>query len=138
MVISLAFALLARNKNVRQEMHFDFDNSVALTFFASASGDVERESASLITPFFSVVGRGEKFPDIGERARVSGGVRPRRPTYRRLVDCDDLIEILYTLDFVAIAVTNLRAVEFVGRYRQQDFVYERTLAAARNARDRRE
>ena len=116
-IVSFALALFTRNENVGKKMHFDFYDSVALTFFASAAGYVERKSSRLISSFFRVVGSGENLSDISKRARIRRGVRSRRSAYRRLVYRDHLIEIIHALDFIALSVTDFRAVEFVRHYR---------------------
>ena len=69
-VIALALADLARNVDVREEVHFDFYDTVALTRLASAALDVEREAALSIAAHFCVVGGCEQRADIGKQARV--------------------------------------------------------------------
>ena len=45
-VIAFAMADVARHIHVRQEVHLDLDYTIALTRFAAAALDVEREAAS--------------------------------------------------------------------------------------------
>ena len=47
-VVALATAHVARHINVRQEMHLDLDDAVALAGFATATFHVEAEAAGHI------------------------------------------------------------------------------------------
>ena len=48
-VIALAFALIARHVDIRQEVHFDFDHAVALTGFTASATDVKAETPRRVT-----------------------------------------------------------------------------------------
>src|SRR5205807_6820048 len=47
-VVALAVALLARDVDVRQEVHLDLDLTVAAADLAAAALDVEREASRLV------------------------------------------------------------------------------------------
>src|ERR1700732_2192190 len=47
-VVALALADVAGDVNVRQEVHLDLDDAVALAGLAAAALDVEREAAGLV------------------------------------------------------------------------------------------
>ena len=73
-VIAFSFANFAGNEDVRKEMHFDFDDSVAFTGFASSSADIEGISSCVISPCFGFGGFGKKISDIGENSGICCGV----------------------------------------------------------------
>ena len=81
-------------------MHLDLDDAVALAGFAAAALDVEREAAGLVAARFGFGQAGEPVADRREGAGVGRGVGARRAADRRLVDVDDLVEVLEAFDAV--------------------------------------
>src|SRR5205085_1546762 len=69
---------------------------------------------------------------------VGGRVRARRAPDRRLVDGDDLVELVETVDRAVRARALPRSVQAVGDGLVEHFVDERRLARARYAGDARE
>src|SRR3989441_6460484 len=137
-VVALRLADLAGHVDVRQEVHLDLDEPVALAGLAASTLDVERESAGLI-PAHPRVGRtGHERPDQGEDTGIRGGVGARGAPDRGLVDVDDLVEVLGTLDAVVLAGALLGAVKHLGEGPVQDVVDQGGLARSRDARHRRE
>ena len=136
-VIAFALAHFARNENVGQKVHFYFYYPVARTAFASAAGNVERKSARFIAPLFGVLRGGEQLSYRSERARIRRGVASRSSAYRALIYRYYVVEIFRTENAVAIAFAHFRAVQFIRKRGQKNFVYKRTLATARHARNRR-
>src|SRR3954468_16837377 len=96
-VVALAAALLARHVDVGQEVHLDLDLPVAAADLAAAALDVEREAAGLEAAHPRLLRLGEQVADDVEQAGVGRGVRARRAADRRLVDLDDLVELLDAL-----------------------------------------
>src|SRR6185369_2987952 len=94
-VIARALAHLARDVHVRQELHLDLDDPVALAVLAAAALDVEREAARPVAADARLGHAGEELADRGEQADVRRRVRTRRPADRALVDLDDLVDLLY-------------------------------------------
>jgi hypothetical protein len=79
-VVAPAFADVARHVDIRQEMHLDFDDAVALTRLAASAFDVEAEA-----PGFVAAGAGFRHgcEDVADRREQAGvgrgferGVRP--------------------------------------------------------------
>src|SRR3546814_8711641 len=97
-VVALALADVALHVDVRQEVHLDLDDAVALAGLAAATLHVEGEAARLVAAGVGFRQAGEPVADRREGADVGGGVGARRAADRRLVDVDDLVEVLDALD----------------------------------------
>ena len=132
-VVALAAAHLARHVHVRQELHLDLDDAVALARLAAAALDVEAEAAALVAPQAGVGGAGEEVADGPEHAGVGGRVGARRAADRALVDLDDLVDGVQPLDPVVGAGILPRAEEGLGQGPVQDVGDERALARAGDA-----
>jgi len=92
--VALALADLARDVDVRQELHLDLDDPVALAVLAAAALHVEAEAARLVAAHPGLGRAGEQLPDGPEQADVGGGIRPGRPPDGALIDLDDLVDVL--------------------------------------------
>src|SRR5690606_35106168 len=101
---------------------------------AAPALDVEREAAGLVAALARLGGAGEEVADLGEDARVGGGVRARRAADRALVDLDDLVDVLDAGDAAVRARRRLGAVQGLGQRGPEDRVHERRLARAGGAR----
>src|SRR5918996_1510344 len=93
-VVPLALAHLAGHVDVWEEVHLDLDLAVARTRLAASAPDVEREPARLVPADPGLGGLREQPPNVVEHPRVGGRVRPGGPADRRLVDVDDLVDLL--------------------------------------------
>ena len=81
-IVALALAFLARHVDVGQEVHLDFQNAVALAFFAAPALDVERKAARLIAARFGF--RQARIPLAHRRegAGLRRGIGARRASDR--------------------------------------------------------
>ena len=136
--VTRAVAFFAGQLDVGEELHFDGDGAVAFADIAAAAGDVEGEAAGG-EAFAARVGLGgEEGADVVEGFYICNRIRSWRAADRRLVDEDDVVEVLdagesaverggFGLGGVGLAVEELheRAVE--------DLVDERGFAAAADA-----
>ena len=102
-VVALALADLAGHRHVRQELHLDLDVAVARAGLAAAALHVEGEAARLVAAQPRLGHGGEQLADRREQAGVGRRVRARRAADRRLVDVDDLVDVLQAVDGVALA-----------------------------------
>jgi len=68
-VISLAFANLAGDVDIRQEVHLDLDDSLACARFTAAALDVERESSGLVSAHSRFRHAGEQLAQRRESCR---------------------------------------------------------------------
>src|SRR6478672_7177976 len=84
-------------------MHLDLDDAVALAGLATPALDVEREAAWLVAAHLGLGEFGEPFADWGEGAGIGRWVGARRAPDRRLVNVDDLVEMLQAFDRVMLA-----------------------------------
>src|SRR5205807_8940673 len=78
---------------------------------------------------------GEPVADLGEGAGVGRGVAPRSAADRRLVDVDDLVELLQARDALARAARDAGAVQRAGGAGVECVDGQARLAAARDAGD---
>src|ERR1035438_4795279 len=92
-VVALAPANVAGHINVRQEIHFDALQSIALTGFATAALHIETEASGLVTSLARLRQQGIEIADRRKEAGVSRRVGTRRAPDRRLVDLDYLVYV---------------------------------------------
>src|SRR5262249_29981652 len=108
---------------------------VALAGLAASALHVEREPAGRVAARLCLRQAREPVADRREGARVCRGIRPRRAADRRLVDVDDLVEMLGALDGVVLAGMFARPHELPGERLVERLDHERRLAAAGHAGD---
>ena len=99
-VVPAAVADFARNINIRQEVHLDLDDAVAVAGFAPAALYVEAEPALSVSAHLCLRQRCEQVAYMREHTRISRRVGTRRPADRLLVYVDDLVYILDPFDLV--------------------------------------
>ena len=73
-IVSRASADFALDIDVRQKMHFDFDDAVSLAILASASLQIEAESSAVIAAHARSRQLAEKFADRSKRTGISGRI----------------------------------------------------------------
>ena len=134
-VVALALADVAGDVDVGQKVHLDLDDAVALAGLAAAALDVEREAAGLVAARLALGQAGEPFADRRERARIGRGIGARRAADRRLVDVDDLVEVLDAVDAVVRGRGLAGAVEPPRQRLVERVDQQRRLAAAGHAGD---
>src|SRR5262245_29013412 len=134
-VVALALAHVAGDVDVGQKVHLDLDHAVALAGLAAAALDVEGEAAWLVAAHLGFGELGEPFADRREGAGIGGGVGARRAADRRLVDVDDLVEMLQALDRVMLAGMLARIGELARHGAVERLDEEGRLAAAGDAGD---
>src|SRR5690606_38839356 len=126
-VVAPAAADVAGDVDVGQEVHLDLDQPVALARLAAAALHVEAEPPRRVAAELGLRQLGEELPDRREEPGVGGRVRARRTADRRLVDVDDLVDVLEAVDPVVGARQQPGAVEVPGEGAVQDIVDERAL-----------
>src|SRR5215211_3390515 len=99
----LAVTNVTRHVHIGQELHFDAQFALSLAGFAAPTMYVKRETSGLVTAHLALREFGIQLPDLVEQTRIGTGVRTRRASDRRLVNVDDLIEMLDALDAFMIA-----------------------------------
>src|SRR6185503_1771681 len=121
--------------DVGEEVHLDLDEAVALARLAPAALDVEAEAAGLVAAGLALGQAGEPVADHGEGAGVGRGVGARGPADRRLVDVDDLVELLEAGDLAARAAGDAGPVESSGGAGVERVDGEARLATAADSGD---
>src|ERR671920_1202669 len=96
--------------------------SVAAAHLATAALHVEREAARLVAARASLLRAGEEPADVVEDAGVGGRVRARRAPDRRLVDVDDLVDLVEAADAPVCPRPQLGPVKLVGHRLVEDLV----------------
>ena len=132
-VIALTLADLARDVDIRQEVHLDLQQAVAGAGLAAAAANVEREAPGIVAAQLRVLRGGKEAADIVKQAGIRRRVGARRAADGTLVNVDDLVQILHTVNAVAFPGAELRMVEPARKGLVQHLVDERGLAAAGHA-----
>src|SRR5213075_1298661 len=89
-VVARAVADLARDVDVRQEVHLDLDGAVTRARVAAAAFDVEGEPSRHVAADLGLGRLGEQRAHVVEHAGVGRRVAPGRAPDRPLVDVHDL------------------------------------------------
>src|SRR5262249_48681213 len=150
-VEALAFANGAGDPNIRQEVHLQLGCAVSLARLTAAAGPVEAESARRIAANLGIRQLGEVGAYLVEHFDVGSRVRSGRAADRRLVDVDDLVDVLGPGNPVAADADDLGrflqsllvrsfalvrlTVRSIAEPGKKDFVDERTLSRAADASD---
>ena len=133
--VAAAAARLAGHPDVGQEVHLDPLLPGPLAGLAPPAGLVEAEPARRVAADLRLGQLGEELADQVEGARVRGRGRGRRAPQRRLIDADDLVDLLEPLDRVVRAGGHLGPVQGLRGGLPEDVLDERALARAAHARD---
>src|SRR5918995_198766 len=134
-VVAASFADLARDVDVREEVHLYPDLAVPPARLAPASLYVEREPSRLVAPDLGLRRRGEELPYVVEDLGVGRRVGTGRPPDRALVYFYDLVDVLDAPESRVPAGTVLSAADGVGQGLVEDLVDQRALPRPRDARD---
>ena len=89
--------------HVRQELHLDFSDPVALALFASSPLHVETESAGAVSPHFRFGQRGKERADGAEEFHVGGRIGTRSPPDGALVDDNGFVDMFQSQNAPALA-----------------------------------
>src|SRR5262249_20745887 len=133
LVVAAAAADFAGDENVGEEVHLDLAHARAFAGLATPAAHVEAEAAGRVAESARLRRTRVEVADAVERLGVGRGVRARGATNRVLVDVDDLVELLDTLEALVGADALLRVVQRATQRRVQDAVHQRRFARARHA-----
>ncbi len=92
--VTRGIAIFAGQLDVGEELHLDGDGAVALAGVAAAAGDVEGEGPGAEAAAFGVGLGGEERADVVEGFDIGNRIGSRRAADGRLVDQDDVVEVL--------------------------------------------
>src|SRR5687767_3472552 len=93
---------IARDIHIRQELHFDAQFTLSLACFTAPAMHIERKTPRLVTAYFTFRQLRIQLADLVEQARICSRVRARCATYWRLVNINDLIEVLNAFNFFVL------------------------------------
>ena len=110
-VVTLAAADVAGDVDVRQEVHFDALESVALAGFAASPFDVETESAGFVSALARLRQHRVEIANGRKDARVRGRIGARRAADGRLIDFNNLVDMLQAGDGAVCAGLGSRIVD---------------------------
>ena len=99
-VVALSLAHFTRNIDVRQEMHFNFNQAVTGTRFTASAFDIERKPSGSICAHLCVLRLREQRANIIEQTGIRRRIGTRCATNRRLINGDDLVQMFQTKDFI--------------------------------------
>ncbi len=128
---AVALAHGARDPHVGQKIHLQPVRAVAFARLAAAAGDIEAEPARLVAAALRFGELRVQVADVVEHLDVRARVRARRAADRRLVDDDQLVELIDALDAIVLAGLAFAAHEVAQQRFAQDVVHQRALAASR-------
>ena len=130
---AMPLAHRAGDPHVGQKVHLQPVRAVAFAGFAATAGHVEAEPAFLVAAGFRLGQLRVQLANVVEHLDVGGRVRARRAADRRLIDGDQLVEMLEPFDPLVIARLAFAAVQIAAQGLDQDVVDQRAFARAGNA-----
>ena len=136
-VVPGAFADLAGHIHIRQKMHLYLDNAITPAGFATAALDIEAEPTGFVAAQLRLRRLAEQFAHRIEQAGVGRRIGARRATDRRLVDIDDLVDILRAANLPVRSRSGPSAVNLLRQRFIKNFIDQRALAGTGNPGHRR-
>ena len=114
--------------HIRQELHLDPQLALSLAGFTAPAVDVERKASRLVAAHLAFGQLGIQLADLVEQARIGARVGAWRAPDRRLVDVDDLVQVLDAFDPLMVAGHRPGAHQLGGQGVVQDVAHQRGLA----------
>ena len=93
-VIALSLTHITGDIDIRQKMHLNLDDAVALACLTAASLDIKGKASGRKAAQFCILRRSIELPNVGKDTRIRGRVGTRRPPNWGLVDFDHLVQRL--------------------------------------------
>ena len=132
-IVSLAFADFTGNVDIRQKMHLDFQDAIALTRFAASAFDVKREPPCGVPLCLGIVRLGEQLPNVCEYARIGCRIGTRRSADWRLVNVDDFVQILQPLHPFKCSGTDTGSIQLCCQMLINNLIHQRGLPRTGNS-----
>ena len=127
-------AHFTRYIDIWQEMHLDFYNTITMTCLTASTLDIEAEASRFVAAHLGFRGLAEKLSDRIKKARIRRWIRTRCPADWRLIDINNLIDMLQAKDFLMSARFSLRMIQPGSNPFIQDLIDQGALARTRHAR----
>src|SRR5215467_1296633 len=135
-VESCPLAGAARHFDVRHEVKLRGDHSFALALLAASSLDIEAESAGLVSALDGKRSLSEQVADKIVESDIRRGIRPAVPPDRRLIDVDDFMDVLDSVDAVMLARQRARIHKPFPKRLVENLIDQSALSGSRSAGDR--
>ena len=134
-IVAFAATDLAGDIDIRQEMHLDLNDTVTTAGFTSSALDIKAET-SLAVPFrLGICGGSEQVTDQIKHSGIGSRVGSGGTSDGRLVDIDDLVQLLHTFDSFMFAGDAAGTVQFSCQMLIEDLIHQRTFAGAGHTGD---
>ena len=135
---AMSLAHRASHPHVGQKIHLQLVRAVSLAGFAASARDVEAESPGFVAASFRFGQLRVQIANFVEQLDVRRRIRARRAADRRLIDRDQLVEMLESFDALVLAGRALAAVQIAPQRLDQDVADQRAFARAGHAGDAHE
>src|SRR5882724_3633855 len=129
-IVASTMTHFALDINVRQKVHFDFDQPAALAVFAATTFDIEAETPRVIPTDARGRKLCEQFANRCERTTVSDWIRSRRTPNRTLINHNSLVDLIDPAQTTKRPRLFLRIVEMTEQCSAQNIVHQSRFAAA--------
>ena len=133
MVVAVPFADRTGHPHVRQEIHFQPIRAVSFAGLAPSASHVEAESPRFVAAQFRLGQLSEQIADVIKHLDVGAGIRPRRTPDRRLVDSNQLVQVLESFDAPVSPRLAQSSIQVAAQCLDQDVIDQRALAGPGNA-----
>ena len=111
-------------------MHLNLDDAVTAAGLTPTALHIKAETSFVIALRLGIRRRRKQVADHIKHARVSCRVRTRSTADRGLVNVDDLIQLLQSLDLLKFARNSTRTVQLSCQFLIKDFVDQGTFSRA--------
>ena len=136
-IVPAPAAHFAHHVNIRKKVHFDAPQAVSLAGFAASALHVEAEAARAVAALPRLRQHRKQVANRREHAGVCRGIRTRRASNRRLINLDDLVDVLRANDLLVRRGRFRGAIEFLRQRAIQNVVHQRGFSRPRHAGDHR-
>src|SRR6266567_72375 len=123
-IVASAMTHFALDINVRQEVHFDFDQPATLAVFAATAFDIEAETPRVIPTDARGRKLREQFPNWCERSAVSDWIGSRRAPNRTLINHNRFVDLVDPAQTTKRPRFFLRIVEMTEQCSAQNIVHQ--------------
>src|SRR6266513_1797812 len=131
-IVASAMTHFTLDINVRQEVHFDFNQPAALAVFAATAFDIEAETPRVIPTYARGRKLCEQFPNWCECSAVSDWIGSRRAPNRTLINHNGFVDLVDPAQTTKRPRFFLCVVEMSEQCAAQNIVYQSRFAAARH------
>src|SRR5690348_5209965 len=135
MVIALAATDLAQDVNIGHKVHLNTALAFTLAVLTPAARDVERKTPCFVTTLTRFRQHGIEIADISEDTCIGCRIGTWRPSNRRLINANHLINVLRPGNGFVSSGLFPRSIELAGQGFVQNVVYQGGFAGAGNPGD---